>query len=406
VADIVKKYLETYAEPEGRNPIPLPAAYDFTLVVPCFEESPATVRRVWQNQPDNSAFLAIIVVNSQVPSPDWALELAGELGPDPRELAPNISIQKTEAGDAPDILIVDLYHDPIDARYGVGLARKTGMDVALRLFADNQIRSDWLFTTDADALLPADYFTTKPAADDVALLYPFVHQAVPGFEAATISYEIQMLYYAAGLKWAGSPYGFPTVGSTICCKTYNYASVRGVPKRNTGEDFYLLDKLRKQGNVKPMKRSPIELDGRLSKRVPVGTGRAIEAIGQAESDYQFEHPDCFDALRDQIRLLQTLSSEQPSKIVYPDRRLEDYCRSVNLDARYQSKRTESPSPTVMYKHLIDWFDGLRTRQFVHRMRDQHFGTVTREELTIAPFLNGVVGSALDIRISLSEQIYQ
>ena len=32
------------------------------------------------------------------------------------------------------------------------------------------------------------------------------------------------------------------------------------------------------------------------------------------------------------------------------------------------------------RNLQDWFDGLRTRQFVHHFRDQHFGTISIDEL--------------------------
>src|SRR5262249_19650925 len=44
------------------------------------------------------------------------------------------------------------------AKQGVGLARKIGNDIALALHADGQIASPWLANTDADVLLPADYF--------------------------------------------------------------------------------------------------------------------------------------------------------------------------------------------------------------------------------------------------------
>ena len=41
---------------------------------------------------------------------------------------------------------------------GVGLARKIGTDVGLRLFQQGRIKSPWLYQTDADARLPPSYF--------------------------------------------------------------------------------------------------------------------------------------------------------------------------------------------------------------------------------------------------------
>ena len=62
-------------------------------------------------------------------------------------------------------------------------------------------------------------------------------------------YEYSLRYYVAGLTYAQSPYAFHTIGSTMAVNAEHYASVRGFPRREAGEDFYLLNKLAKVGSV-------------------------------------------------------------------------------------------------------------------------------------------------------------
>ena len=50
----------------------------------------------------------------------------------------------------------------------------------------------------------------------------------------------------------------------------------------------------------------------------------------------------------------------------------------------------------MRKHLNDWFDGLKTRQFIHYFRDQHFGRVTVAELENTPFMSNMLDEARDL----------
>ena len=51
-----------------------------------------------------------------------------------------------------------------------------------------------------------------------------------------------------------------------------------VPKRSAGEDFYLLNKLAKVGDVVPLRGQAIRLSNRQSNRVPIGTGPAMHSL--------------------------------------------------------------------------------------------------------------------------------
>ena len=161
----------------------------------------------------------------------------------------------------------------IPSKQGVGLARKIGFDFALA--AATQTGSDvaYLHGTDADALLPRDYFVVDPGA--AAIVHPFRHLA-EGTDGETVfAYEASLRYYVAGLRYAGSAYAFHTIGSLVSVSPQAYAAVRGVPKRNGAEDFYLLNKVAKVGHVGTTTGEPVRLSGRRSDRVPFGTGPAV-----------------------------------------------------------------------------------------------------------------------------------
>ena len=120
------------------------------------------------------------------------------------------------------------------------------------------------------------------------------------------------------MNFAGSPYAFHTIGSTMAVSAVHYAKVRGFPKREAGEDFYLLNKLAKVGSVLELDvgtdDGAIEIDSRRSDRVPFGTGAAVNKItGLADPvrEFQFYDPEVFG-------LLKTWATEPARGLACPD----------------------------------------------------------------------------------------
>ncbi len=302
----------------------------------------------------------------------------------------------------------------IDPRRGVGQARKIGCDIALTLIHEGRVTSSWIHTTDADARLPQAYFGQLPSdpAGITAYLSPFQHIADPGLEVATRLYEIRLLYYPAALAWAGSPYAYPTIGSTMTVDAISYAKVRGFPRRATGEDFYLLDKLRKLGEVATTWGEPIQIRGRESDRVPVGTGTALVSIKQLadqESDYRYEHPACFSALRDCLQTMRTAADQKAPALRFSMNAIHEFALTSGLYDVYERKRSESPGAAVMNKHLNDWFDGLKTRQLIHHLRDSEFGTIAAIDITSAPWMPGNMQNSQrldEIRAALFNAVFK
>ncbi len=144
---------------------------------------------------------------------------------------------------------------------------------------------------------------------------------------------------------------------------------------------------------------PIIISGRISNRVPIGTGQAIRAIhelGSPIAEFMLEDPRCFSQLKHFLDWLNAISVTQPKQLFTGDPDTDEYVGHIGLMPHYERKRLQSPTPEVMRKHLNDWFDGLKTRQFIHYFRDQHFGRVTVAELENAPFMCKKTDEARDL----------
>ena len=170
----------------------------------------------------------------------------------------------------------------------------------------DHIQSPYLLCSDADVYFPADLYEqlgsdagrTSPSAR----LLPYWHQPepdTPEVRHASALYEVSLRYYVLG-RYAGSPYAFHTIGSTIAVNASACARARGFPKRLAAEDFYLLNKLHKIRPVQCTTGEPLRIAGRVSHRVPFGTGKAVDTI-LTRGDWPMYAPDTFSYLRELLR---------------------------------------------------------------------------------------------------------
>ena len=398
----VQKYLSGYAEPEAKNldkfldkildstpenPAPSIPTYQYCLVIPAFQESYQDLINAWGQLPENT--LIILVLNSHLNEDISTITLFEEFQSrsTTQHLAANLHLLTRDTDK--DVLLVDRCHSEnlVPKAQGVGLARKIGADIALALIAKGIIVEPRISLTDADVRLPEDYFTPTMAPDEAALVYPFVHRASDELADAIQRYEIAMLYYVAGLKWSGSHYGFTTIGSLITVNPEHYAKVRGFPKRDAAEDFYLLNKLAKTGTIRSIQTPVIEIEARRSTRVPFGTGPALTRIIEGGIEqYRFYHPMAYQELRTFLDSFSALWSASNVRDLYRSSPFIDrYCEESEFYSAIESRKAKIKSKRVFDKFLIDWFDGFRTLKFIHQMRE-HYPSVAIENITDAPFI--------------------
>ncbi|TNF51373.1 MAG: hypothetical protein EP304_00640, partial [Deltaproteobacteria bacterium] len=177
---------------------------------------------------------------------------------------------------------------------GVGFARKLAMDLALNCL-------DWqkeplLVCLDADTLVEPNYlqtiFTHFQRSPLGAAVLPFCHQQAGDAlqQAAIERYELFMRSYVYGLRLAGSPYAFNSVGSAIACRAEAYVRCGGMNSRKAGEDFYFLQKLAKTDGVDQMTGTRVFPEPRVSSRVPFGTGRSVGRLLEGETEAALFYP--------------------------------------------------------------------------------------------------------------------
>ena len=386
----IARYLARHAEPEAAAAAELAIpGYPLAVVIPARNEEWQAITRALAAI--DQCFLLVLVVNAPEPEAPTLVLLdtarkAGTL----TATAGNIEYLVTSLPF--DILLIDkcTRGRTIAPHQGVGLARKAGADIVLQLMSQSSIARGFIHCTDADVQLPTNYFQSSRPNNVAALLYPFVHTAPPALQQATYLYEISMLYYAAGLKYAGSPYAFPTLGSCMAISPLHYARVRGFPRRNAAEDFYLLDKLAKTGRIVTLSSPVIRVAARLSDRVPFGTGvgiAKIAALPDPVTDYRFYHTEIFRLLGQWLRLLRDAWDRgglNPPGGLAPE--ISAWIEHRDAQSFIAATLARCRTRAVFVKAVNDWFDGGQTVKFVHFMRDRFLPSVPLSELAGSPIL--------------------
>src|ERR1035437_10365765 len=182
-------------------------------------------------------------------------------------------------------LFVFMIEHPSINGWGVGLARKTGMDEAIRRFNSINRPDGVIVNLDADCTVDENYFIAicsklLKKSDLTACSIYFEHplsgtnHQESTFKYITL-YELHLRYYFQGLAYSGFPYVFHTVGSAIAVKALPYIKAGGMNRRQAGEDFYFVQKLVPSGGYFNLNSTTVYPSPRISARVPFGTGASM-----------------------------------------------------------------------------------------------------------------------------------
>ena len=402
------KYLTHYAEPEVLSLATFPEnnVYQHVIVIPAFQESTQFIERFIASVLVEQQCLVILVINQ--PDNDFGrqhqqeqIDLAQYIANQGQETWQHDNLRLIELCAAKEnsakqtknvnssLLIVDRYILPIPAEQGVGLARKIGADLAIKLAVKGNILSSWVHSTDADAHLPNHYLSAhssdnsalKNAAATCCNFFHFSENTT--IHQANQRYENALRYYVAGLTYAKSPYAYFTIGSILSFDMLAYCQARGFPKRSAGEDFYLLNKLAKLGRVTYLDNVVIKLDARPSQRVPFGTGPAVQHIMQLESqglDYAYYHPEIFTELKTVLKAFESLwkNKQHPQAWLAELSQISQQALTHVGLLSFITKQSTAKQEQFE-KQLIVWFDSFKTLKFIHALRDLGLENMPLEE---------------------------
>lgn len=254
-------------------------------------------------------------------------------------------------------------------QFGVGWARKILFDKILSIANDDDI----IISMDADTSFGTEYVTSVINGflfhkSWLAISVPYYHQLTTDDQAnrAILRYEMYMRSFAVNLLAIGSPYSFTAIGSAIAIRISALRKIGGISPMKSGEDFYLLQKIRKMGEVGTWINQMVYPAARFSDRVFFGTGPAMikGATGDWNS-YPIYHHRLFEAISDTYRQLNMLyqSDIQNAFLVF----LQQQFKQIDL---WQPLRNNVKEPIQFTRAFHEKADGLRILQFLKQEQNR------------------------------------
>ncbi|MBI2434125.1 MAG: hypothetical protein HYV26_14810 [Candidatus Hydrogenedentes bacterium] len=368
------------------DPGPFPEA---VVVIPCLAEHETlfeTLERLGENPPELlRRTLVICVVNNRVAPHGREEDIANNQ-------ACLARLRHEFAAGLPQLCWVDASSSgrELPANAGVGLARKIGLDHGLaRLHAAGRDEAP-LVCLDADTHVEPTYlpalFQFYKARGRWAGVLSYAHrlEGPEKQQAAILAYERFLRYHEAGLRFAGSPYAFHTIGSTISCTAAAYAAVSGMNQRQAGEDFYFLQQLAKTGVVEQISGTVVHPSSRPSHRVPFGTGRrvyeSIEAGKPAQTTY---NPRSYRILREWLALVSTRHEAGAAALLAAAREIDaplaEFLCGRGFEETWARLQREARTPEQLLAQFHRWFDAFKTLKLLHFLRDTAYPDVALEE---------------------------
>lgn len=257
----------------------------------------------------------------------------------------------------------------IGKKHGVGWARKTLFDHILSIANEEDI----LISLDADTTFSEHYLQSigenfVKNAEIETLSLPYYHKLTTDDCAnrAILRYELYMRCWFLNMNRIGSPYTFTAIGSAIAVKISALRKIGGITPMKSGEDFYLLQKLRKMSPVHNHNRETVYPAARFSDRVYFGTGPAMikGAAGDWKS-YAIYHPSLFDDIADAYRILPLLQKENIENpfLTFLAQQFKDENFLTPL-------RENSKESTRFERAFHEKADGLRILQYIKQKNEK------------------------------------
>lgn len=263
---------------------------------------------------------------------------------------------------------------------GVGLARKAGMDHAVKIFQKNN-KEGIIVCLDADSLVALNYlsvlkgyFEKEKDCDAVSIHFEHVLDVVKyGADVidTIIAYELHLRIFIRLQKWLGLPYAFQTIGSSMAVKASSYVLYGGMNKRKAGEDFYFLHKIGDKGKVNELRETCVFPSPRISHRVPFGTGKAIGDALKDEKPVMTYNPVSFEKLKPFItslpRIYQVGWHACKSAI---DPVVNSFLDENEFEKALENCKQNSKSYAGFQKRFYQWFNAFKLMKYFHYLRDK------------------------------------
>jgi hypothetical protein len=165
------------------------------------------------------------------------------------------------------------------------------MDEAIKRFGYINKPDGIITSLDADTLCAPNYlselekrFATENSLHGATFYFEHPIKGTP-HDFAIIEYELHLRYFVEGMRYAGFPFAFHTLGSCFAVRADVYAKHGGMNKKKGGEDFYFLHKIIPNGRFREINSIRIFPSARASERVPFGTGPVVKYLIEQGKDF-------------------------------------------------------------------------------------------------------------------------
>ena len=248
-------------------------------------------------------------------------------------------------------------------RHGVGYARKELFDTILQTVPDDEI----IVSLDGDTAFGKDYlasiagqFANNPELSAIAVPYYHPLSGNETTDRSLLRYEIYMRHYLINMLQIGNPYAFTALGSAMAFTAGAYRRCGGITPLQGGEDFYLLQKLCKTGKVSVYNSERVLPQGRISARVPFGTGPAVmKTVAEQDVSYPFYATASFQKVRQTYEAFPALYEkdfETPMTAFLQNQ--------LKIDDIWGPLRKNFKTVQLFVKACTERVDGLRILQFL------------------------------------------
>lgn len=277
---------------------------------------------------------------------------------------------------------------------GVGLARKIGMDEACYRFAKAKVKKGIIVCFDADSKCEENYLVAiedhfKKHKRTSACSIHFEHP-IRGFDfkesiyEAIIAYELHLRYFINVQDWAGFPFAYQTIGSSMAVRSDYYQKQGGMNRRKAGEDFYFLQKFIALGNFTNLNTTTVIPSPRISDRVPFGTGKAVGEITKQKGQYETYNLLTFKDLKVFVKQLKKIFAAENDwrKVSLPNAVIQ-YLELHDFDKRLAEIRKNTTNYSSFKKRFFHWFNAFQVMKFAHFARDHFYKNVSVESAALA-----------------------
>jgi len=378
--------------------------YRRAVVIPALGEAeylPATLRSLSANAPHSvlSETLILVIVNNKPPqNHDGRSDTA--LRKYIQNNAQTLKWLETESKNTSlQLAWIDASSpgNELPAKGGVGLARKIGCDSVLAYLHASEnstpLNEFIFFSLDADTLVSPNYLDAAGrellASRQSGGTVSFKHQPaeIPEAQTAIDTYEIFLNHYVNGLRLAGSPYAFHTIGSCLCFTATGYIRANGFPaSRQAGEDFYFCVELIKTGGFHEISNVTVFPSSRISTRVPFGTGRRMaDAILTGKEELLFYDFRVFIALRELLAVVSG-NLDKDAEHIYAciqDPVSRDFLEGRSFSKVWTQFRRQYRDDKNLLSAFHRWFDGFVTLKYIHHLTEHAWPRQPLESVLIS-----------------------